>query len=96
MPDPAVPDEAVQAGMKWLSSTMLRWQYVNEDDVREILAAASPFVAAKALREAAVIAELTGTKGPHAARSPMARRTWQMVAKWLRARADNTIGDARG
>jgi hypothetical protein len=95
MPDP-IPAEAVQAALRYVRSQPLLWQYVDEQDVRAIVEAAAPILAAQALRDAAEVAEATGTNGPHGARSPLARRTWLMAAKWLRARADNTIGDARG
>lgn len=47
MPD--LPEEAVQAACAPIAEHPTRWQYVSKDDVREILEAAAPFIAAQTL-----------------------------------------------
>ncbi|RSN12832.1 hypothetical protein DMB42_11685 [Nonomuraea sp. WAC 01424] len=97
MPD--LPEEAVQAAIDGVDHEYVERRGFDYNVARAALTAAAPILAAQALREAAVIARLTGTDGPQGARSPLARRTWRMAATWLDCRADLAvacqIGEAR-
>jgi len=44
-----VPTEAAQAAMRHVNAQPILWQYISERDVRDILKAAAPFIAAQAL-----------------------------------------------
>lgn len=85
-----IPAEAVQAASAAIERVMQEAAHPlsYEEMGKAAAVAAAPFLAAQALNDAAEIAHLTGTDGANGARSPMARATWRMVAKWLRARAD--------
>jgi hypothetical protein len=48
-----MPDEAVQAAWERLKKHPTRWQYVSEQDIREILEAAAPALAANERRKTA-------------------------------------------